>query len=124
MPITTHIDKTKDLVTHTATGILTFDEVMLVVKTFYHGDPTKNVMWNLLKAEDITLTSEEIERIATFKPRFQGKREPGKTVIVAQDDLDYGLSRMFIMENAISNAPHSVMVFRNINEARQWLDEP
>ena len=123
MSITSHIDKTKDLTIFTVTGVLSTDKVLPVIKAFYEGDPTKHVLWNLIDTADVQLTSKEVESIASFRPRYDGKREPGKTAFVAQEDVLFGLSRMFESQSGMRKAPHHIMVFRSIDEAYKWLDE-
>jgi len=123
MSITSHIDKTKNLTIFRVTGVLSFGEVFPVVKAFYDGDPTRHVLWNLIETTGIELTAEEVKAIAHFKPRYEGKRELGKTAFVAQKDILFGLSRMFEIQSGIKEAPYPIMVFRSLNEAQQWIDE-
>ena len=124
MPITSNIDKAKDLTVFKVTGVLTFEKVLLVVKTFYGGIPTKHVLWDMIDTTEVQVTSEEVETIAKFGPRYEGKRALGKTAIVAQKDILFGLSRMFEIHSNIKEAPYPIMVFRSMGEAHQWLDEP
>jgi hypothetical protein len=124
MTITSYIDKAKDLTVFKVNGDLTFDKIMPIVKAFYDGDPTMHVLWDLLDTTDIQLTSEEVETIAKFNPRFGGKRASGKTTFVAQKDILFGLSRMFEIQSDLEGAPFPIMVFRTMDEAHQWLDEP
>jgi len=123
MPITSYMDKAKDLNVFKVTGALSLDKIMPVVKAFYEGDPTRHVLWDLIDTTDIQLTSEEVETVAKFKPRFVGKREAGKTAFVAQKDIAFGLSRMFQIQSDVHQAPITVRVFRSIDDARQWFDE-
>ena len=124
MQITAQIDKSKDLTVFTAKGVLTFDDAMFVVKAFYDGDPTKHVIWDMTDTTNVQLTSKEVEKIATFEPRIKGKRALGKTAFVAQKDILFGLSRMFEIHSEMVNSPYPVMVFRSIEQAYKWLDEP
>lgn len=124
MPITAKIDKPKDLTVYTVKGLLSFDNAMPVVKAFYDSDPTKHVIWDLTDTTEVQFASEEVEKIATFEPRINGKRALGKTAIVAQKDILFGLSRMFESHSNIANSPYPVMVFRSIELAYKWLDEP
>ena len=123
MAITSHIDQTRDLTIVKVTGVLSFDEAMPVIKDFYDGNPTKNVLWDLNAVTEIQITTEEVEAIASFGPRYQGKRKSGKTALVARKDVYYGLSRMFEIQSNIKGAPYQTTVFRNLEEAYQWLDE-
>jgi len=124
MPITVQIDKPKNLTVFTVKGVLSFDNVMPMVKAFYDSEPTKNVIWDLTHTTEVQFTSEEVKKIATFEPRIKGKRELGKTVFVAQKDILFGLSRMFEIHSEIVNSPYPIMVFRSIEQAYKWLDEP
>jgi len=124
MPITSHIDKAKDITIFKVTGVLSFDILLSVVKSFYDDDPTKHVLWDMIDTTEVQVASEEVETIAKFGPRYEGKRALGKTAIVAQKDILFGLSRMFEIHSNIKEAPYPIMVFRSMGEAHQWLDEP
>ena len=124
MPISVHINKEKDLTTFKVVGILDFDAVMSAVKAFYTGKPTKHVLWDAKDATDVKLTSDEVGTIARLRERFEGKREAGKTALVAHKDIVFGLSRMFEVQSSLERAPYDVMVFRNTDDACKWLDEP
>ena len=124
MPVTSHIDTAKDLTTFTVTGVLSFDEVMPEIEAFHTGEPTKHVIWDLRETTDVQFTSKQVERVATYQPPYDGKREAGKTAIVAQEDFLFGLSRMLEIHNNIGKALYTIMVFRSKDEAYQWLDLP
>lgn len=79
MSITSQIDRTKDLTIFKVTGVLSFDMAVPVVEAFYNGDPTSHVLWDLIDTTGIQFTSEEVLEIVRFKPRYEGKRNPGKT---------------------------------------------
>jgi hypothetical protein len=123
MPISLHIDKIKDLSIFKATGVLSFDMAFPVVQTFYEGDPTRHVLWDLIGVTQIDFSSEEIATLVRFKPRYKGKRKLGKTAFVAQSDIHFGLARMFEIQSSIQDAPFPIMVFRSLSGAHQWLDE-
>jgi hypothetical protein len=123
MPITSHIDKNKDLTTFKVTGVLSFDMALPMLEAFYDGDPTSHVLWDLIDTTDVQITSEEVLDLVRFKPRYQGKRKSGKTAFVAQKDVLFGLSRMFEIQSSIQDAPYAIMVFRSLYEAYQWLYE-
>ena len=123
MPITSHIDRTKDLAIFKVTGVLSFEIAFPVVEAFYDADPTSHVLWDLIDTTDIEFTTEEVLEIVKFKPRYQGKRKTGKTAFVAQKDILFGLSRMFEIQSGIQEAPYAIRVFRSLYEAHQWLFE-
>jgi len=123
MPITTHIDKSEDITTFIVTGVLSYDEVMTVVEGFYTGEPTKYVLWNLIEATENQLSPEQINNVISFQPRFKRKRESGKTAIIAQDGLLWGLSRRLAIESNKLEARYTVLVFNSEHAAYRWLDE-
>jgi hypothetical protein len=125
MTIRSYIDEDKDLTIFTVTGRLSFDEVMPVVKDFYDGNPTKNVLWDLTDIKEVQVTSEEVRLIVSYGPRYEGKRaSAGKTAFVVQKEVLFGMSRMFEIQSNMKNVPYTIEVFRNRDEAYQWLDEP
>ena len=123
MSISSSIDKSRDLTIFKVSGVLSFDQALPEVKAFYDGAPTKHVLWDLTDTTEIRFTSEEVEAISSFGPRYEGKRETGKTAFVARQDILFGLSRMFEIHSRINEAPYPIKVFRELDEAYQWIDE-
>ncbi len=123
MPINTHIDEAKKLMVFKATGALRYDDIIYAVKSFYEGQPTENVLWDLSDITEIQLTPEQVESIVSLSQRFNIARSKGKTAFVAQKDLVYGLSRMFNTLGEIMGAPFQRGAFRSMEEAYQWLSE-
>lgn len=123
MPITIHTEFSTDLTTFKVKGPLLFNEVMAVVKSFYESEPTANVLWDLVDTSAIKITSDQLQQLVDFQPRYEGKRPSGKTAFAANKDLQFGLSRVFQAHSRISEAPYPVGVFRSKQEAINWLDE-
>ena len=123
MPITSHIDETKKLTVFKATTVLRYDEIISAVKSFYEGQPTGNVLWDLTEITEIHLTSKQVERIVDFDLRYEGTRPKGKTALVALKDEAFGLSRMFGTLSEIKKIPFQLSIFRQMEEAYQWLSE-
>jgi len=124
MPIKTTIDKSKDLTTFVVTGVLTYEKVMAAVEAFYAGETTKHVLWDLTETKENQLSLEQMDEVISFQPRFEGNRESGKTAIVAQDSLLWGLSRTIAKESNRLDALYTVMVFSTEGAAYPWFDEP
>jgi hypothetical protein len=123
MPITSYSEKDKDLTIFKVIGMLSYETAMAAIKVFYKNNPTKHVLWDAISATDVLFTPKEVEAIVKYKERYVGKRGTGKTAIVAQRDIIFGLSRMFEVQSRLEKAPYDIMVFRSIDEAHQWLDE-
>ena len=123
MPITTTRFESDDLTIHAASGDLSFDEAFREIEAYYkQKKPTRNVLWNLNQVSALNFTSEEIEKIASYEPRFEDIRPSGKTAIVANEDLSFGISRMFELYSQMKQAPHDVRVFRELEQAMEWLE--
>jgi hypothetical protein len=123
MPISSKIDLDNDIKIFAATGKLTFDEAMLEVKKFYHH-PIKNVMWDLRNVSDLKFSTEEVVELAGFDQRSESSsRINGKTAIVASQDLIYGLGRMFQSLSEFNAVPFTVMIFRSMEEAQEWIED-
>ncbi len=123
MPINSHIDAIKKLTVFKVTGVLLYDKAISAVKSFYEGQPTENVLWDLTDITGAQLTSEQVEKIANLNLRSESVRSKGKTALVAPKDEVFGLSRMFGTLSEISEAPFQRWAFRSMEEAYQWLSE-
>lgn len=117
-------DPDRKLTIFTATGLILFEEVLFALKAFYDDKPTPNMLIDLTALPTIQVSSNEIEKLAAFQPRFEGKRAPGKTAILATADLHLGMARLFEDQNAVQDSPHAVRIFKSMESAISWLDEP
>jgi len=123
MPITSRIDKNRDLTIFIVTGRLSYDEVMTEVEAFYKGETTKHVLWDFLKTTERQITVEQAEKILSLKQRYEGESGSGKTAVVAHERFFYGLSRTFAMQSNLLKARYTVMVFSSRDTAYKWFDE-
>jgi hypothetical protein len=123
MPISSQIDATKKLTVFKATGVLGYDDIISTVKSFYEGQPTENVLWDLTDITEIQVTSKQVETIANFDQRSKGARQKGKTALVAPQDHVFGLSRMFGAFSELKSVPFQINTFRTIEDAYQWFSE-
>lgn len=124
MPITSHLDQSRQLTTFVATGEVSFNDIIEALRPFFLGRATKNVLWNFCEAQpDVDDLSKNIEMIAKFSDKERVLRSAGKTALVATADLMYGLLRMYETFADLHGLAHSVMAFRRIEDALQWIDE-
>jgi len=127
MPITSEVEKTKNLTIYTLTGELTLDEILNALKSFWEAHTlTLNLLWDARSAKVSQLKSEEVAKITGFigqyKHRFE-ERKGGKAAIVASSNLQYGLSRILGTFYEIEGFPTQLRIFRIMDEAMEWLDE-
>ena len=122
MSIEAKRDKSRDLTLIKVTGVLTYEKVMKLIEAFYAGEPTKNVLWDLVDARENKLSLDQMDDLISYQPRFDGKGDSGKTAIVAQDGHLWGLSRMLAQESNKLEAKYTVMVFSSEDAAHRWLN--
>ena len=114
----------ENLTVYTAHGEIAREDVKNAISDFYtYGPVTKNVMWDLTHAQLGDISSEDVKQIATVPRQSLEPRTEGKTAIVAPDDLAFGLSRMYQNASMTEALPFQIKIFREYEEARQWLTE-
>jgi hypothetical protein len=123
MPITSRIDEEGQLTVFTGTGDLSFDEVRNAITSFYQGDHSLKVLWDLRAATAREISTEQVEQIALLLEKYGGRSKGVKTAIVTPVDLNYGLSRMLISFIEIREESYPVLmkVLRSMDEAVSWL---
>ena len=119
--IETIVDSQNDLSVFTVNGDLTADEVIERVEEYYTRHPTKLVLWIMADVDLSAMTSEGIERIIQIAKKNTGKRKEGKTAIVGSKDIEYGLARMYEAYTGLENLPYECKIFKDVNEAKEWL---
>ncbi|MGD2029697.1 MAG: hypothetical protein PVG86_07125 [Desulfobacterales bacterium] len=125
MPITTKVDRTRNLTIFTLTGELSIDEILGTLKSFWEArELTLNTLWDARNAIVTNLRSSELENITgllgQYRNRFE-ERKNGKAAIAASTDLQYGLSRILGTLYEREDVPIKLHPFRTMEEAIQWL---
>ena len=127
MPITSQVDKTKNLTIYTLTGELTVDDIQSAIKSFYEAhELTLKGLWDARSAKLTDLKSSDMESIAVFIGQFRNRfeeRKGGRSAVVASSDLQYGLSRVLEILYEIEGSPIQLKIFRVMDEAMEWLDQ-
>jgi hypothetical protein len=72
------------------------------------------------KIGQIGLTNEEIDEYMGKKAQYKDKFKGERTAVVVNNDLDFGISRIFYVK--MDNQKFEMNVFRTVDEALQWLD--
>jgi hypothetical protein len=124
MPITTHRESSRDLTVFTCEGDLSYIEIVEVIKRFYEGTiapRTKNVLWDARTANVASLTKYQLTLVSDMAVKYSILREGGKTAIVAAIDIVFDTARTFEAETM--DAKWEITVFRDIDEAMEWLEE-
>lgn len=109
-----------NLTCHIVKEDLTVDVLMRILKEFWEGNPTQNVLWDLREATMRRLTQDEIQMVASYTSTHPEKKRGGKTAFVVSRDVDYGVGR--IIEALTGHLHYEIQVFRTFKEATEWLD--
>jgi hypothetical protein len=126
MPIAFTTDPSRELTTLTATGGITVEDIMAVVKGFKDDLPEKNILWDFSEAyPDDPFDAADMDRIASLaKNNLNLRKQPdGKTAYVATSDFVFGITRMYASYLELQGPSHDIQVFRSLDEAYAWLAE-
>jgi hypothetical protein len=123
MPITTTIDKERELTIHTVTGKPRFEEGMSTLRQFWENQPTKNTLWDFREVILGRLTYGEVKKIINYIRPQAGKRAGGKTSLVGSKDLVKGTNNLMVSYCGKNRLPFQIRAFRSIRKANKWLDQ-
>ena len=124
MPIQRHTDQDSRLTTLTASGELIPEEFMEVIGAFKDDPPAKNILWDFREASPTgSFDAEDMQQFGEMVMSTIGSRSDGKTALVANSDLTYGIARMYTTHLEFQRPAHQTKVFRSINDALEWLEE-
>lgn len=119
MPDSKHVLVTLD-------GKITDEELFSSYRDFYLSKdwtPESHKLCDLTSADLSGVSADCIIRIAEFTKTFFKERGIGsiRSAAYCPQDLDYGYIRMY--QAYAEDSPEDMQVFRDYNEAREWLEE-
>ena len=90
-----------------------------------HPDHTDGMdeIWDFRTASMISFNEKELNILAGFVKEHLPKLAK-RTALVIAKDLDYGIGRMWMSYAEISDAIQERQLFRNFEEAVEWLVSP
>jgi hypothetical protein len=121
--ITSKLEAENDLTVVTVVGGVDAEQVQSQIISFLTGDPTPLVLWDVRAGSLTGLSGEDIRTIIQSGAWYADRRKGGRTAIVCPREVDYGLGRMFESLASIYHIPFEINVFRNLGEAREWLNQ-
>ena len=115
-------EASSNLTIFTVIGRVTHNEIKEAINEFYAGVVTKNVLWDLSIGNFELLSNDDIQDLANI-PRSQYlARKGGKTAIVADKDLAYGLARVYESRSIANPVPFETRIFRSTEAANHWIN--
>ncbi|MFT5441154.1 MAG: hypothetical protein ACI8W3_000194 [Myxococcota bacterium] len=121
MPISYVVDTCQKLVEVTVEGDLTDEELIQHCETM-RADPSIDPDFVELDHLDSTLELISINAIRAVAEMLEDSTLVRKMAIYTQRDVAFGLARMYEMLGGESAT--QVAVFRNLSEAKAWLEAP
>ena len=122
MKFRVHRYKDLDLTIHEATEQVTTHDIISLLKEFYQTRVTTYLIWDLHKGGNPELSKDDMQNIIGISLEYGDLRESGKTAIVTDNDLYFGISRMFeIYSEMEADLSLQVRVFRTFKQAIAWF---
>ena len=122
--IETTYDLSKDLTTVKATGKMAENDFREWRMSYYSGDPTKLILWDISETDLSGIPSESVATHARLikENLSDGRRKGGKTAVVAGDNvLAMGMSKMREVYGELEDTPIPIKTFSRMKEALAWL---
>ena len=125
MPISYSIDRDLGVVFTTSTGRLTDDDI-LENKRKLTADPEYSSqlveLSDVRSVTELAVTPEGVARMVSKDAEDADKLDGYKLAIVVSKEVAFGLGRMY--ETMTQENMPGVGIFRDMNEAREWLGLP
>ena len=121
MPITYTIDKHSRFIHRVVSGIVTSDEILANITEILQHPAYQPGMKSLtdLRATQHYASPQEVRQIANFILGQSEKVQGGKAAVVVSQDVSFGMVRM--LELLTESSPLSIGVFKDLQEAYEWL---
>ena len=122
MSVEIKYDQSRKVLDVDISGIPSLEELSSALENIINsGDypPNVKVIWDIRKADISSADYQFIDNLANIRSRFI-KRNNGRSVLIASNDLQYGIGRMLQMlsENKFTS---QFMIFRDYKEGVKWL---
>lgn len=117
------INRELDLTTYSVIGDFKVTTILESLDQFYMSYYTLNLAWDFSEANTSHITRDDINSIIKHAKTHAHLRKNGKTAFIVSDDLSFGLGRMYDIVAEISDHKIFHNVFRNIEEAIEWLQD-
>jgi hypothetical protein len=121
MPITTRKSISEELTEHIVTGVVTDDEFFDCETDFYRSGPTNLQLWDMSAADLNKITTEGMRQFINRTARMGRERQGGRTAVIVQSKLQYGLGRMAEILGEFASLPFDFRLFQNRPDAIAWL---
>ena len=115
-------EKEHDLTRIVFSGKITAAVILAALKKFYAFDVTQKILWDFSNCDPSALMAEDLTAFVETAKEYADLRMKGKSALVGNSDLQYGLGRMYSTLAEILKHPIPTPIFRTVDEALAWLD--
>ncbi|MCK4775459.1 MAG: STAS/SEC14 domain-containing protein [Candidatus Krumholzibacteria bacterium] len=123
MSIKYEIEPRKGVILTTVSGTVTEEEVTKYLgEVFLHpkrGHPYREI-FDLRDVTKFDVDMEGARRIVAFAKHYQAHWENGQVALVAPRDYEFGMAR--VIGAYADDMPFEFRVFRNMNDAKAWIE--
>jgi hypothetical protein len=121
MSVETNMDTAGDITEHVVTGRANEEEFFEAEQRFYREGPTLYQLWDLTGCDLSGITISGLRSFVALAARLGQVRPEGRTAIVVESDLQFGLARMSEAFGDLVSLPFALRVFKDRGEALAWL---
>lgn len=103
-------------------GKVTGENVKSALESLYSSTITSNVLWDFSNCDVSALTSGDLFEFIDAAKKHAHLRPNGKSAFLCQEDLAFGLGRMYASLTEVNRHPIKNEIFRTREEALSWLN--
>lgn len=106
-------------------GDMVCSDAVSAVSEHYANDTVKDVIWDFMDGSNLQMTDRDFKALASAVKKIvdQGYRKGGRTVLVGNKTVEYGLVRMYAIMAETMGVKISYNAFKTLDEAKRWLAE-
>ena len=123
MPVRTIRDDSTKITEHVAIGLIADEEMFASQKEFLENNPTKLELWDMSESDLSKITIEGMRQFMSRAVQLGKTRQGGKTAVVLQSTLQYGMGRIAEVFAELISLPFEFSIFKQRDDAIAWLKE-
>jgi hypothetical protein len=123
MPFTYRVDRTQQVVWITLEGRCGIGEIRAGIEHVWtdpDAEAVRRFVWDLRDAQ-LIVTGEDLRSLLSWNRPHASKRPPNRAAVVATAPAMYGVARMAEAYADVLNSVTTMRVFRDMDEALDWL---
>lgn len=101
-------------------GNVSFEQIIDALKQYF-PKVSKHLLWDYTNGNLSNVTAEEFSRVPDLAKLYLTNRIGGKTAFACPSNSVYGMFRMYMAYAEIKKLPYQYEVFRNFEDAINWL---